>query len=347
MKRSFLPVAVVAALAAGGCKKKPAASRTPSGEVTGLAAVPSSAEAVIGVDVGRLASSPLVDRAVGQLLSRDAALAASWQQIRDACKIDLTSQVKRIMLAVGPAAPVPAGSTAPGSQPVLLIATGASGALVEAELATCIRAMVGKGGGTLTAKAAEGRTLYQVKEANRTIYFAFGRADTIILGTNEPYLVEALGAGKKAPDHPELAVWLKLANQNAPAWGVGRVSPRVRDGLMKVATGLKAGPAAFVGSADLTDGAKLELGAVMASGEDAKQLESLAKSQLVAVSMWAQAKSLGEVVQKVNIAADNNVVRFKAALTMADVNQLLSVLDGKAPPEQDSPPAASGSAEAK
>lgn len=351
MTRRWLAAATViaVALAAPGCKKKAGSSSAPSPEVSGLAAVPASAEAVIGLDVAKLAASPIIERAVSQLLLRDADLAKSWGHIRDACKIDLQTQVKRVMLALGPAATaaLPPGSTAPASQPVLLIATGAAAALNEAELSTCIRTMVGKGGGTLTAKAVEGRTLYVVKETNRALYFAFGRADTVILSTSEAYLIESLGTGKKAADHPELAAWLKLANQNASLWGVGRVGPRVRDGLTKVASGLKAGPAAFVGGADLGEGVRAELVAVMASNEDAKQLESLAKSQLVGVSMWAQLKSLGEVVQKVTIAAEGGVVRFRAAWSMADVNQLLSVLDGKAPPEQDSPPAPSGSAEAK
>lgn len=338
--RHVLALAIALVATGASCKKK-SASHGPSAEVTGLAAVPASADVVIGVEVDKLASSPIIERAVSQLLLRDTQLATSWAHIRDTCKIDLPKQVKRVMLALGPAAAPSAGSAAPATPavgPVLLVATGVEGGIGETELAACIRSLVGKGGGALTAKPLGGRTLYQVKEANRTMYFAFGRADTIVLSTSEPYLVEALGTGQKAPDHPELAAWLKLAKQNAPIWGVGRVSPRVRQGLTKVAPGLKAGPAAFVGSADLTEGAKLSAIAVMASPEDAKQLETLAKGQLVAASMWAQMKSLGELVQKVTIAADGSTVRFAVDLTMEQVNQLLSVLDAKPAPEHLSPP---------
>lgn len=346
--RSVLALSIALVATGAGCKQKSGSSNAPSAEVTGLAAVPASADVVIGVEVDKLASSPIIERAVGQLLLRDAQLATSWAHIRDTCKLDLARQVKRVMLALGPAA-APSGSAAPAaaaSGPVLLIATGVEGAIGETELAACIRSFVGKGGGALTAKPLGTRTLYQVKEANRTMYFAFGRADTIVLSTSEPYLVEALGSGKKAPDHPELAAWLKLAKQNAPIWGVGRVSPRVRQGLTRVAPGLQAGPSAFVGSADLTDGAKLSLIAVMASAEDAKQLESLAKGQLIGASMWAQMKSLGELVQQVAITAEGSTVRFAADLSMEQVNQLLSVLDAKPAPAQDSPPATGGSASA-
>jgi hypothetical protein len=321
---------VVLALALVACGKK--GSDAPPPEITGLAAVPANAEIVIAVDVERLAASPIVERAAEQLLMRDAQLAQSWEHVRDACKIDVAKQIRRITIALGPS-PNPAK---PGTGPVLMIATGA---IAETELTTCIRSLVGKGGGQLTAKPLDGRTLYQVKDQNRTMFFSFGRADTIVLGTSDTYVTEALSKNKKAADHPELAAWMKLANQRAPLWAIGRVSDRVKQGLVRVTDGqIKAGPTAFVGSADLTDGAKLELGAVMANADDAKQLESQIKAQLAMLVMVAQAKSLGPLVQKVKLAVDGNTVRIAAILSMDDVNHVLSMLDGGAPPAQDSPP---------
>ena len=317
------------------CSKKASA---PPPEVTGLAAVPSSAEIIIAVDVEKLSASPIVTRAVEQLLMRDAQLRESWEHVRDECKLDVTKQIKRLTIALGPS-PDP---KKPGTGPILMVATGA---LVEAEISKCIRSLVGKGGGQLTAKALEGRTLYQVKDGNRLMFFSFGRADTIVAGTSEQYVTDALGKGKKAVDHPELAAWMKLVDQNRPMWAIGRVSERVKTGMVRVTQGqIKTGPTAFVGSADLTEGAKLELGAVMANNEDAKQLETQIKTQLGLLVMVAQAKSLGTVVQKVKISVDENRVRIAADLTMDDVNHVLSMLDGGTPPAQDAPPpAGSGS----
>jgi hypothetical protein len=313
------------------CGKK--TNEGPPPEVTGLAAVPSSAEIIIAVDVSTLAASPLVSRAVEQLLTRDALLRESWEHVRDACKLDLVKQVKRITVALGP----PANPAKPGTGPVLMVATGTIG---EAELTTCVRSLVGKGGGQLTAKPLEGRTLYQVKEHNRTMFFAYGNPTTVVLGNNETYVGEALGKNKKAPDHPELASWMKLVDQNRPAWAIGRVSDRVKAGLVRVTQGqIKTGPTAFVGSADFHNGAKLELGAVMANADDAKQLESQIKSQLAMFVMIAQAKSLGTLVQKVKLSSDGNLVRISVDLTMDDVNHVLSVLDGGGSAAQDSPPA--------
>lgn len=329
MRRACAIVAIAGAIACG--RKR--GNEAPPPEVTGLAAVPASAEIVIAADVEKLAASPLVARAAEQLLLRDAQLAQSWAHVRDACKIDLIKQIKRLTIALGPS-PNPAK---PGTGPVLMVATGAIG---ETELSACVRSLVGKGGGQLTAKPLDGRTLYQVKDQNRTMFFAFGRADTVVLGTSDAYVTEALGKGKKAPDHPELAAWMKLANQNAPLWAIGRVSDRVKGGLVKVTQGqIKTGPSAFVGSADLTTGAELELAAVMNGANDAKQLESQIKAQLAMLVMVAQAKSLGSLVQKVKVTVDGNVVRIGVGLTMDDVNHVLSMLDGGAPPAQDSPPA--------
>ena len=208
--------------------------------------------------------------------------------------------------------------------------------------------MVGQGGGGLTSKPLGTRTLYEAKDGNRVMYFAFGRPDTVVLGADEAFVTEALGPGNKALDNPDLAKWLALADQKAPLWGAGRVEPRVAQGLVRVTQGqLTAGPSAIVVAFDPTSGAKLELGAAMASEADAKTLESFAKGRLALLGLGAQAKSLGKIVDKVSIATQGAFVQFKAELSPDDLNQLVSVLDGGGGPAQDSPPASgSGSSAA-
>jgi hypothetical protein len=320
------------ALVAIGCSKK-GDSGGPVPDVAGLAAVPANAEVVIGADIAKLADSPLVVRAAEQLLLGDPTLAAKWKQVSEGCKIDIKKQVKHVMLALGP---TPPGGRA-GTGPALLVATGS---IPENDLADCIGKLVGKGGGTVTGTVVAGKTVYQVKDGARMMFFAYGRPDTVVLGTTEAYVVEAINAGKKATEHPELAAWLQLVDRNLPVWGVGRVDPRVRQGLVGVLPGLKAGPSAFVGSIDPTAGASLQLGAVMASPDDAKQLESITNDQKRLLEAWAQSKSLGQLMHKVTIQSANNIVWFRAPLAMTDVNHLLSVLDGNPPAKQDSPPEA-------
>lgn len=324
-----LVVAAACALALGACNSKKQKAPPPP-QVTGLAAVPASAETVVGIDVAKLANSDLVQRAVGELLAREPQLRESWTHVRDACKVDLVKQVRRIMVAQGP---TPQGGR-PGTGPAILVAVGA---VSETDLATCVRAFVGKGGGTLTAKTVDGRTLYQARDGNRTFFFAFGRADTVVLGNHEAYVLEALGPGKKVLANPTLSGWIKKADQHAPLWFAGSIVQVVSNRLVPLAK-LDAGPSAIIGSVDPTDGLDVVLAAVMASAKDAKQLESLAKREMGLFTGVAQGMSLGKVVQKVQISVEGTSLMLRADLAMDDVNHLLSVLDGGRAPEQGSPP---------
>jgi hypothetical protein len=335
--------ALIAALGLAGaaaCGKKPVPSGPPP-ELTGLAVVPASAEVVVGIDLKKLDDAPVIERAADQLLARDPVLAERWQRLRDECKIDLGKQVRRILLALGP----PRTTPSPGTGPVLMVAVGS---LAEADLKDCVTKLVGAGGGTLTGTAVGGRTLYLAKDGNRTMYFAYSRPDTIVLGSDEAYLTEALGSGKKAPDNPDLTAWGQLVNQSSPIWAIGRTDPRVRDGLVQLTDHkVSAGPVAFAASGDFLDGAKLQLSAVMATAEQAKSLESYVKGELALLTAAAQLKSLGAVVGKLEVAAENTVVRFRVALTVSDVNQLLSALDAGSMPAQDRAPAPSPGSGAK
>jgi len=95
--RVILVLALVATATACGKRKERSA---PPPELTGLAAVPANAEVVIGADVDRLRGAPVIDRAVTQLLMRDAQLAQSWQHVREGCKLDI-SKIRRVMVAFG------------------------------------------------------------------------------------------------------------------------------------------------------------------------------------------------------------------------------------------------------
>jgi hypothetical protein len=331
-----IAAAVAVACGAAACGKRASAPAGPAPEITGLAAVPATAEVVIGADAAKLAGSPVIDRAVEQLLLRSPVLAERWGRLKDDCKIDVARQIKRVMLAIGPHA-----GPSPGTGPVITVVTGA---IPEAELTACVTKLVGSGGGSVTGKPVYGRTLYVARDGARATYFAYGRPDTIILGADEAYVTEALGTGKKAIDNPELASWLGLVDQNAALWAVGRTDARVRDGLLPLTEGkLDAGPVAFAATADLSDGVKLSLGAVMAQAKDAKALESQIKRELALLTAAAQWKSLGSVVGKVTVTIDKQILYLRAPLSLDDVNLLLSALDGGSSPAQDSAPPTPGS----
>jgi hypothetical protein len=179
-----------------------------------------------------------------------------------------------------------------------------------------------------------------VKDGERMMYFAFGRADTVVLGNQEAFVLEALGTGPKAIDHPELSRLMKMVNQNGPIWAVGRVDERVKPGLVRVTKGkMKTGPTAFVANLDLTSGAKAELGVLTATPDDAKVLESYATDEKKLMAAVLQgSKSFGKLVTKIDISNEGSTVWIKANLDIEDVNRVLSALDAKTPSEQISPP---------
>ena len=326
-QRAFVVALGFALVAAPACKGK--AQRAAPAAVVGLDAVPASATVVVSIDVPRVSGSALVQRAVEQLLLRDPDLSDRWLRLRQECKLDLVSAVKQVVLALG--------ARGEAGAPVLMIATGK---LSESELATCVRGLVGKGGGTLTARAAEGRTLYQAKEGNRSVWFGFGRADTVVLGSQEAMVLEALGPGKKLAQNAELSALVNAAERKESIWAAGLVDPAVGERLLAPAAGaLKAGPKGFLISADAAVGARLALTAVMASAEDAKALESLANQQIALLAVAAQVKGLGRVVGKISAVAQGPQVRLAVALDPAEINQLLSAVDSAAPGSQDAPPA--------
>ena len=323
-----LALVIALALALVSCKDK--GKSPPPAEVAGLDAVPASATVVVSIDVAKVAGSALIKRAVEQLLLRDAGLAERWQRLRQECKIDVVGSVKHVVLALGAR-----GET---GAPVLLIATGK---LSEPELSTCVRGLVGKGGGTLTARAEGGRTLYQARENNRSVWFGFGRSDTVVLGSQEAIVLEALGPGKKLADNAELRAFVDQAERKESIWAVGQVEPQVGDRLLGAADGsIRAGPRGFLFAADASSGARLALTAVMASEEDAKALESLAKRQIALLAVAAQVRGLGRLVGKISAAAAGRQLRLAIALDPTEINQLLSAVDSAALGSQDAPPAA-------
>ncbi len=318
-------LALALLVACKGGKDKPVEVR----ELAGLEAVPASATVVVGVDVAAVAGSALVSRAAEQLLLRDGELAERWQRVQDECKLDFVATVRTLIIALG--------AKVDGVAPVLLVA---SGKLSETELAACMRSLVGKGGGTLTAKNVQGRTLYLAREGERSVWFGFGGPRTVALGSSEAIVTEALGAGKKVGESAELREALALVDRKAPIWAAGLVEPAIGDQLLRAAGGqLEAGPRGYVFAADLGRGLQVSLTALMAQAKDAKNLEALAKQQLALLAVAAQAKGLGRLIGKITARSEATRVELALSLDPAEINQLLKAVDSAAPAPQDAPPA--------
>lgn len=339
MLATVATIATIATIAAApACSKKPGGGRA-APAITGLGAVPADAEAVFSFDVTRLIDSPLVARAAELLLARNDGLRTQWTALASACQIDVKTQVRRVVIALGP--------TTKAGQPALMVVTGD---LPESKLAACVQKAFGTGTGTVTPKLTAGRTIYTVTQGARSMWFGYGQADTVVLGPNQAWVEQALGKDAKVTDSGTLKPLIARADQAAPIWAAGRLAPAVAEGLMKPTGGtLKKGPEAVFLSIDPSTGLRVELGADMASEDDAKTLEQFATDQLRLLAQLAQWANLGPAVAKVRAQRDGANVTFALSLSMDEVNQLMTAIDSTAEDPQPSAPtvdAAPGSVDA-
>ena len=118
----------------------------------------------------------------------------------------------------------------------------------------------------------------------------------------------------------------------AAVWAAGHVDDRVGQGLIRVSQGaMKNGPemmfASFDAGAAGNSGVRASVGAVLASDDDATQLESLAKAQLPLLAIAAQLRGAGMLVSAATPHRDGRVFSLTVELTQEQVNQLLSTID--------------------
>lgn len=328
---------IAAALAAvPACKDKPADQGAPA-PIAGLGAIPADADGVIMFDVPKLADSALVMRGVDLMLQRDPTIEGRWSNLATACGIGERGAIRKVTLAYGPT-PAPAAQGGPPPLPAILMIV--TGDLTEATLPTCVKTAFGTGGGDVTARTAGGRTIYTATEGPRSLFFAFGQADTVVVSTSAPWLEQALGRGPKVTDKTAaIAALLARADQTAPLWATGKTDGPIVAGLVRATAGLlEKGPTAVFLALDPTSGLRAELAADLASEQDAKALEQFANTQLRFLSLVAQAKSLGPTVAKLAPVRAGTNVKFAISLSPAEVNQLMQAIDRPAEVPQDSPP---------
>ena len=326
-------VACAALALAAACKKKREPAPAPVVPIAALAAIPADAQVVVGIDVRRLADSRLVARAVDQMLVRDPELAARLERLARDCGVDVTRQVRSIHLALGPR---PAQGT-PGGPPSLLVATGE---LTEPALTRCLQAGVGAGGGDLSVKDLDGRSLYKLTEGRRTLYFAFGQADTVVIGPSEPWVRAAVAPGAKVEASPVLGPLLSKVERTAAMWTVAAMDAELGASLAKITGGkVAAPPRALYGALDPTDGLRAQIAFAMGNEGDAEALVGFARSELALGALAAQSLGLGTVVARIVVEQKGAEAQVRAELTDAELKQVLAAIDRGRPTGQDAQPA--------
>lgn len=326
--RVLVALAAIAAagLACRGDDKKPGTKTDPArasvASIVGLDAIPAGVRVVVGVDVAKLARSALVQRAVDQMFARDPELEKRIDALLTACKLDPVEQLDSFVIGMGE-----------GDQVVLV----ASGQFREADIAICVDKTLTADGGRLTTQSVAGRTAYKADGGKSwpAVWFAFGAPNTLVLSSSDKLLGEALGKGKKVATDDNLAPLIARAHPaEAAMWGAGSVSPAVGEGLVTASSGKVRPPRAMFGHVRFDAGLAAELGAVMASADDAKLLESEAKPQLELLSLAAQKYGLGRLVHKLAISAESDTVLVRIALTEDELRELVSRIDTEEAPLQ-------------
>lgn len=328
-------LALAGALATGGaagCKGKKAAAPPPPVPIVALAAIPADATAVVGLDIERLARSRLVERAVAQMFDRDPELRGKLTALAAACKLDLPTQVKQVHLALrqgdGPA------------RASLLVATGQ---FTEANLTRCLQA--GAGGGEGTVRDLGGRSLYKLAAGPRALYFGFGHDDTVVLGPDDAWVQAALADGAKVETSALLGPALAKVDRKAAMWAVATVNPELGLALTRLSKGaIAAGPTLVAGTLDPLDGVRASAEFTMTSAADARALADYAKGELAMGTIAAQALGVGPALSKVAVAQEGTAVRFRVALTDAEVKDVLAAIDRGPSAGQDAQPAADADA---
>jgi hypothetical protein len=327
-------LAAAAAALAGGCGDSAEEdAKAVAAAVEGIAAVPASADVILGADVGALARSALIERAIAGMLTADPGLREELQKLLGGCGTDPVRDVSSVLLAMDN--PEKEGA---GADRVLLVATGH---LSEAKLTSCVGKHMSQLGGKLVEKTEGGRVTYQADAppGRLDVWFAFGSPETLIVSSSGEFLAEAMGTGPRVAGDASMAQLIKRARTpGAALWAAGRVPPAVGKGLAAATGGKVGAPRAMFGHVAAETGLTVELGVELASAEEAKAALSLAQNQLRLLTQVAQKWRLGRSVAKVSTEAVGPTLFFRANLTDEELRQALAPIDRDAGPDQNPAP---------
>jgi hypothetical protein len=309
--------------------------------VEGMDAVPSSADVVLGAEIGPLSRSALIDRAVTRMLMADPGLQADLQKLLEGCGFDPVRDLTTVLAAMD------TGQEGAASERALLVATGK---LSEGKLASCVGKHMQQLGGSLVQKSVNGRVEYQADSppGRLDVWLAFGSPRTVVVSSSQEFLAEALGDGPRLASDRQMAELVHRARVAGAAvwWAAGKVSAEVGKGLAAATQGKIGAPRALFGHLAAETGLSFELGVELASPEEAKAALSLATNELRVLTNVAQKWRLGRAVAKVAPEAVGTTVFLRAKLTDEELRQALAPIDTDAGPDQNpAPPEGSEGAE--
>jgi hypothetical protein len=328
-------LALLAAIAAGcgkGCSKRGEEEKTIA--VEGIEAIPQEVTAIAALRIEKLANSPLVQRAVQQMLLRDPELQKRIHELTQACEFDPSKQLSTVLLGMGAA-----------SNDEILVATGHFSPEVQGKLVSCVTRLAAQSGGRLTTTPMATRTTYHFESGKKEedLYFAFSSETTTVVSSSSQWLEKSLSRAAPAVADPGFKALLARIDQNAALWGVAQVPPAVGKDLVRLTEGkVSAPPRSMAGDLDLQNGLKAQLGIDMVTPADSAAVVTLLQPQLQLLTLFAQKYKAANLVSALKVSAEGETVLLRVVLKDEELRQLVGVVDSDTAGRQD--PAPIGSA---
>ncbi len=311
-------------LAVVGCRGKKKANEALA-DIDGLAALGEGVAIVVGGDIEKLASSRLVRRGIEAMLASDTELKTRVEAIAAECKLVPGENVNSFIIGIGE-----------GPSDLLL---ALSGRFEENALTACVQKRLVDTGGRLTTVPVEGRTAYRADggSGSEPVWFALGSPKTLILAGSQEWLARGLGKGPRLTSNAATNALIASAPTKRTIWAAGKVPEQIGAMLVDATGGAISAPPSMTAQVDFERGVQAQLTAQMVSEKDAKALEKLHKFQAPMIAAMAQAKGLGRLAAKLEVASAGKKLKIGLVANEAELSDLLATVDSGAT-EQQNPP---------
>ena len=267
---------------------------------------------MIQLDVRRLASSPLVRRAVAALESRDTASMDRLRELLGRCAIDVEKDLTTLTIVLAKPGP---------SQDAALLVRGN---LDETHLVGC-----------LTGATREDRhqvPVYKTADETTPVWLAFAAPGSVIASTSAAWLDPFLdpSAPRLAPTAPLARLISTESQTKAAAWGAGLLPEGVGERIVALTEGDVTRPAQAVTlRLDVDAGLSLRVALEMATEADADKLVSFAEDQRGWLAIVAGRYGVEELVRQFEMSRPQGSRQavLEARVEPALVEQVAALLE--------------------
>lgn len=283
---------------------------TPRPHVTkALPQLPAAARFVAGVDIPRLAATPLGDKLRGVFLDAMDKLPASC------AAISATKFGEMVMAGAGVAAP---GAASTGDEAVAIL----DRKILERELIPCVKDIMKSKGGELKTKKVAGRTIYFPSgTANDNGWMTWTKEGVPYIAGSEAWLTATLDpkAAKLAPSLADLAM---RADHGRMIWAAMEITPALL-GTIGMSEGMLTAPAGVRVGLDLAKEFELDLVATFGAADDANRIATILRGQ---INELRRSPALAAFLSDVRFSLRGTELRVIVRLDAATSEMLLGLL---------------------